>query len=43
MRVKKLAGEIGIGLFVWEVIDKAMGIDGDVNAVDADGRMREVI
>ena len=38
-----MARKIYIGLFVWEVIDEAMGIDGDINTVDADGRTRKVI
>ena len=43
MRVKKLAEEICVELFIQEVVDEAMGIDGDVNAVDANGGMREII
>ena len=38
-----MAREICINLFVQEIIDKAMGIDRDVNAVNTVGRTREII
>ena len=41
--VEELAGKICIGLLIWEVVDKVMGIDRDVNTIDTDGRTREVI
>ena len=38
-----MAIEIHIGLFIWEVINEAVDIDGDINTVDISGRMREVV
>ena len=41
--VKELVEEIHIGLFVWEIIDEMVDIDGDINTVDTSGRTRKVI
>ena len=41
--VKELAGKICIGLFIWEIIDMVVSIDGDIDTVDTGGGMRKVV
>ena len=38
-----MAGKICVGLFIWEIIDKVVSIDGDIDTVDIGGKMRKVI
>ena len=38
-----MVGEIHISLFIQEVIDEVVGMDGDIDAVDTSRRMRKVI
>ena len=41
-RVKELTREIYVGLLIQEIIDEAVSIDGDVDAVDTSGKTRKV-
>ena len=41
--VKELTRQVCVCLFIREVIDKTMGIDGDINTVDINGRAGKVI
>ena len=43
MGVEELTRQIHIGLFVWEVIDEAMGIYRNINTKNSGGGVEEFI